>query len=76
MARKTKEKTVRLWIARDKYSQELWLYKYKPVKRENNYYPDLSEEYQTVYDCLQMESTMFPDVTFDNSPQEVEIKLV
>lgn len=77
MARKNKNKTVRMWIARDKLSYEIYLFTEKPILCEDAYWcPDLRKEYLEDDDYLQLEDTMFPEVTFDNSPQEVEIKLV
>jgi hypothetical protein len=76
MARK-KEKTVRMWIARDKLSYELYLFTEKPLLCEGDYWcPDLRRDYIEDDDYLQLEDEMFPEVTFDNSPQLVEIKLV
>lgn len=77
MAHKNKNQTVRMWVARDKSSQELYLYTEKPILCKGEYYyPDLHKDYLDDGDCLQLDDTMFPEVTFDNSPQEVEIKLV
>lgn len=76
MTRKTKEKTVRMWIARDRSTFDIWLYRFKPIKFEDDYFwSDLSED-ETADNCFQIDSSMFPEVTFENSPQEVEIKLV
>lgn len=65
-----------IWIARDKDGL-LYLYDYKPQKNEisgkftcgikSN--GDWSEEYE-------LNSHLFPELTFENSPQEVELKLV
>lgn len=57
---------MKLWIARDK-SGLLNLYKEKPTLNEgywlgNGFWAVLDLEY-------------FPEVTFENSPQEVELKL-
>lgn len=76
MARKTKEKNVRMWIARDRHTLELWLYKFKPIKFEGDYYYSDSSEDEDIDNCFQLGTSLFPEVTFENSPQEVEIKLV
>ena len=76
MTHKNKNQTVRMWVARDKRTLELWLYRFKPIKFEGDYYySDLSED-ETSENCFELNPSMFPEVTFDNSPQEVEIKLV
>jgi hypothetical protein len=58
---------MRLWIARNK-SGALVLWFNKPVKQEEGYYSNDG--------FFVLDSTQFPEVTFDNSPQQVEIKLV
>ena len=60
---------MKLWIARDENGC-LYLYN-KPPRLERCYFLP-----QKGYDFLQLDSELFPDVTFENSPQEVEIKLV
>ena len=66
---------MKLWIARD-LNGDLCLYDRKPK---------LSEEVEGVWVCSQygefvnvivLPSEYFPEVTFENSPQEVELKLV
>lgn len=65
-----------LWIARDK-DDDLYLYNYKPCKNEDSGrftcgvqpYGKWSEEYE-------LERDLFPELTFENSPQEVELKLI
>ena len=67
---------MKLWIARDS-DDGLFLYNYEPCKDEilrrfacgikpNG---EWSEEYE-------LGSHLFPEVKFENSPQEVELKLV
>jgi hypothetical protein len=58
---------MKLWIARDK-SGLLNLHKEKPTFNEGYW---LSNGFWAVLDL-----EYFPEVTFENSPQEVEIKLV
>ena len=66
---------MKLWAARDK-DDSLCLYSKEPK---------LSEEVDDIWVCGQygmpveviaLPSKMFPEVTFENSPQEVELKLV
>jgi hypothetical protein len=58
---------MKLWIARD-YTGSLNLYAEKPIKGTVCYY--------NVDDAMALNEDMFPEVTFENSPQEVELKLV
>ena len=68
---------MKLWIARDK-NDELCLYRNKPelVKIEEyitvEFWQDSSKD---GYYCY-LDSSEFPEVTFENSPQEVELKLI
>ena len=64
---------MKLWIARDKDSDELYLYKHKPLLDGGQYKPNLSKD---GWVCLELPSSWFPELTFGNSPQEVELKLV
>ena len=58
---------MKLWIARDK-DGTLWMYNAKPNKYTSNF--DLPEgSYELNYN-------LFPEVTFENSPREVELKLL
>lgn len=67
---------MKLWIARDD-DGSLWLYNMKPCKNKNlkrftctmDENGHWSEEYK-------LDSNSFPSVTFENSPQRVEIKLI
>lgn len=64
------------WIARDKRDNTLWLFNAKPMKNESLgvftciIKPDgeWSEDYE-------LKSHLFPEVTFENSPQKIEIIL-
>lgn len=67
---RVKIKIMKLWIARDK-NNDLHLY---------NRLPSL-DYYGTSFDAdsdeyLTLDEDSFPEVTFENSPQMVEIKLV
>lgn len=61
---------MKCYIARD-IDNCLWLFRNrKPTKNKYGYYI-------TKYmDCMELDNTWFPEVTFANSPQEVELKLV
>lgn len=59
---------MRFWIARDKDGL-LYLYDNTPEKRSEYFLP------YTGYDDMPLDSRLFPEVTFENSPQEVELKL-
>ena len=64
---------MKLWIARD-FDGVLNLYVTKPSldSNDNMYYADGDME----DDYLNIDKELFPEVTFENSPQQVEIKLV
>jgi hypothetical protein len=69
---------MKLWIARDETGQ-LWLFDKPPVLRdknaENTEYSwfDMSEDGLWNY---RINDGDFQEVTFENSPQEVELKLI
>ena len=60
---------MKLWIARDK-DGDLYLYDKKPIREEDYFDLNTNSEYNTL-----LHSSYFPEVTFENSPQKVEIKL-
>lgn len=60
---------MKLWIARD--CMGLWLYTTKPL-----FNPDRNEFDFGDGDILYIDDELFPEVTFENSPQQVELKLV
>lgn len=57
-----------MWIARDKYGS-LFLYETKPKKYK--------EYFDTIrgYKAIQLNDELFPKITFENSPQKIELKL-
>lgn len=59
------------YVARD-LDRTLCLYDAKPVRREalEMFVPQIG------YESLVIEEDMFPEVTWENSPQEIEFKLV
>ena len=61
---------MKLWIARDKNG--LFLYAKKPMFFEglNEFGCMIGEEF------YELPSNWLPEVTFENSPQEVELKLI
>lgn len=61
---------MKLWIARDK-NGALALYTVKPTLCYN-------KQYEGTYDSqmIDLDEELFPEVTFENSPQQVEVKLV
>lgn len=69
---------MRLWIARDKDTDILWLFDKPPVLKDKNAegsgqsWLEMTEN--DVYSCL-LSHYLFPEVTFENSPQEIEVKL-
>ena len=60
---------MKLWIARNKYNR-LALYTDEPILY-NGYYEGPYKS-QTI----ELDENLYPEVTFENSPQQVEIKLV
>lgn len=68
-----KTNTMKLWIARDA-DETLCLYTTKPWKRI------ATEYHNNDFDCddefMNIDNRLFPEITFENSPQLVEVKLV
>lgn len=60
---------MKLWVARDKDGR-LYLYDSKPI-REKDYF-----DVKAFALNVELNPTYFPEVTFENSPREVEIKLI
>lgn len=60
---------MKLWITRD-YSG-LWAFSEKPIKKGNVF-----TMLTTSCKVYQLDSGLFPEITFENSPQQIEIKLV
>lgn len=58
---------MKLWIARDE-DGDLYLYEREPIRESDFFYSS--------YDTIEVDKNLFPKVTFENSPQEVELKLV
>ena len=64
---------MKLWIARDLDTNELWAYSHKPLIDGEQFKPNLDKE-----NCrsIDLPPEWFPSVTFETSPQQVEIKLI
>lgn len=60
-----------LWIARDKDGW-LYMYEHKPIKARESFYYD--EESVDGYVC-KFQEDFLPEITWENSPMEVELKL-
>lgn len=62
---------MKLWVGRDDYG--LWLFIDKPTKNIIN-----GDKYFVKRENIRysIDSKLFPEVTFENSPKEIEIKLV
>lgn len=63
-----------MWLARDE-DRTLYLYSSKPIKREDTNWWDLDEEDGDGY-VNQIDSRLFSEVTYENSPQEIKISFV
>lgn len=62
---------MKLYIGRDSYG--LWLFNEKPIKYIYN-----GDKCFNIspYERYSIGSQLFPEVTFENSPQEIELKLI
>ena len=61
---------MKLWIARDQ-NGDLFLYPIKPDRYVTENYVFFNDD-----DWWNIDSDLFPEVTFENSPMEVELKLI
>lgn len=61
---------MKLWIARD-IDGGLYLYLNKPIKGSYRFTCGYVFD-----DYIQLDSDEFPEITFENSPQVVELKLI
>lgn len=57
-----------MWIARDKDDGSLFLYDNMPKKFEEYW------DVQRGYTAIELDSSLFPEVTFENSPKKMELK--
>lgn len=60
---------MKLWIARDA-DGDIYLHKNKPYQKAAGIWTCIDQEY------FWLDEESFPEVTFENSPQEVELKLI
>jgi hypothetical protein len=60
---------MKIWIARDNNTRYKQLFGYynKPIKMDDWFVGDV---------CCEFNRELFPEVTFENSPMEVELKLI
>lgn len=61
---------MKLWIARDGDGY-LWLYSQKPTRHGSEWFL-----FSNSHGGVKMDSISFPSVTLENSPQQVELKLM
>lgn len=61
---------MKLWIARDK-NGPLWVFKRKPIRGGKTFDIELG-----IHERMYLEESQFPEVTWENSPQQVELKLI
>lgn len=66
---------MKFWIARDK-DGSLWMYDDEPILRSENSFGVKPKPNSETKPAKQLHNWYFPEVTFENSPQCVEIKLV
>ena len=66
---------MKLWIARDK-NDGLWLYSKKPKLSEDVEGIWVCSQYGMPVEVIVLPAEMFPEVRFENSPQQVELKLI
>lgn len=58
---------MKLWVARDE-DGDLYLYEMEPIRAFDYFYSS--------YASIKIDKNLFSEVTFENSPQEVELKLI
>ena len=61
---------MKLWVARNK-DNTVVLFQSKPILNNNQEWNEILNE-----DFMFIPEYLFPEVTFENSPQEVELKIV
>lgn len=66
---------MKFWIARDK-DGSLWMYDNEPVLRSEKSFGVKPKPSGETKPAKQLQDWYFPEVTFENSPQQVEIKLI
>lgn len=69
---------MKLWIARDICNISLKLFFEKPTEQEGKWVvKHLDKKFNRMFygDNISINNALFPEVTFENSPQEVELRL-
>lgn len=61
---------MKLYIARDK-NEDLYLYECKPKKNE-----EFGMFFKNTGKIYNIDDSLFPEITWENSPQQVELKLI
>ncbi len=61
---------MKLWIARNN-DNTLVVFQSKPILNDNHEWDEILNE-----DCMFIPEYLYTEVTFENSPQEVELKIV
>ena len=64
---------MKMYIARDEETAYCRLFSSKPEKRYSAYYEKYIWTNHSPNDGIQLDMSAFPEVTFENSPQEVEV---
>ena len=60
---------MKLWIARER-TNIVYLYRDKPVRLQYGFLPS------TPFFFKIEDNSLFPEITFENSPQKIELKLI
>ena len=67
---------MKLYVARDQ-DKRLWLHTDEPKRiKSHGYFAAPLRFGGNVHDCMEIDAENFPSVTWENSPQEVELNLV
>ena len=67
---------MKLWIARDGNNGDICLYREKPsLLYDGDEFDIINKNGENILVGI-LEKSDFPEITFENSPQEMEIKLV
>lgn len=62
---------MKIWIARDGSDNAIWCYDKKPIKSGCDFACANNSKIM-----FKLPKENFPEVTFENSPQQVELKLI
>jgi hypothetical protein len=65
---------MKLWISKDKIAPAIGVYKYKPEWIKDKVFG--VEDWRGCIALCYIDSKEFPELTFENSPQEVKLNLV